>query len=164
MKRLNDGAFVTQDTAQAPPVPGENSRLDSPGPPQQQTAILENQPQSPSLNLHQIILGHHELLSHFKAFPFFFPGLDLARVERPRVQVVLLLLLLRTTTTQARRYGGPSKLWETRFQRPSHSVFAFLLHDVLSVLQHLLLPQVKEVGGIRVELQGFPPIIPLDSC
>lgn len=42
----------------------------------------------------------------------------------------------------------------------SHSVFAFLLYDVLRVLQHFLLPQVKEVGGIGVKLQGFSPIIP----
>lgn len=48
----------------------------------------------PSLNLHQIVLGHHEFLSHFKAFPFFFPGLDLPRIERPRVQMVFLLFLL----------------------------------------------------------------------
>lgn len=39
-------------------------------------------------------------------------------------------------------------------------MLAFLLHDVLGVLQHLFLPQVKEVGGIRVELQGLFPIIP----
>ncbi len=44
----------------------------------------------------------------------------------------------------------------------SHSVLAFLLHDVLGVLQHLLLPQVKEVGGISVKLQGLLPIIPAD--
>lgn len=31
-------------------------------------------------------------------------------------------------------------------------MLAFLLHDVLGVLQHLLLPQVKEVGGIGVKL------------
>lgn len=45
----------------------------------------------------------------------------------------------------------------------SHSVLAFLLHDVLGVLQHLLLPQIKKVGGIRVKLQGFPAIIPADK-
>lgn len=31
-------------------------------------------------------------------------------------------------------------------------MLAFLLHDVLGVLQHLLLPQVKEVGGVGVKL------------
>lgn len=46
---------------------------------------------------------------------------------------------------------------------PSHSVFAPLLHDVLGVLQHLLLPQVKEVGGISVKLQGLLPVIPVDN-
>lgn len=39
-------------------------------------------------------------------------------------------------------------------------MLALLLHDVLGVLQHLLLPQVKEVGGICVKLQGLFPIIP----
>ena len=38
-------------------------------------------------------------------------------------------------------------------------MLALLLHDVLGVLQHLLLPQVKEVGGISVKLQRLLPII-----
>ena len=45
----------------------------------------------------------------------------------------------------------------------SHSVLSFLLHDVLGVLQHLLLPQVKEVGGIGVKLQGLLPIVPIEN-
>lgn len=45
----------------------------------------------------------------------------------------------------------------------SHSVLAFLLHDVLGVLQHLLLPQVKEVGGVGVELKCFLVIIPTQT-
>lgn len=46
---------------------------------------------------------------------------------------------------------------------PTHSMLAFLLHDVLGVLQHLLLPQVEEVGGISVKLQGLLPILPVDD-
>lgn len=45
----------------------------------------------------------------------------------------------------------------------SHSVLAPLLHDVFGVLQHLLLPQVKEVGGIGVKLQGLLPIVPANK-
>lgn len=45
----------------------------------------------------------------------------------------------------------------------SHSVLAFLLHDVFGVLQHLLFPQVKEVGWIGVKLEGLLSIIPVDN-
>lgn len=48
-------------------------------------------------------------------------------------------------------------------ERGSHSMLAFLLHDVLSVLQHLFLPQVKEVRGIGVKLQGLFPVIPTEG-
>lgn len=47
------------------------------------------------VDLHHLILWHHKLLSHLEAFPFLLPGLDLAGIERPLVQMVLLLLLLR---------------------------------------------------------------------
>lgn len=39
----------------------------------------------------------------------------------------------------------------------------FFLPLVLSVLQHLLPPQVKEVGWVSVELQSLLPIIPTES-
>lgn len=42
----------------------------------------------------------------------------------------------------------------------SYSVLAFLLHDVFGVLQHLLLPQVKEVGWIGVKLQSLFTVLP----
>lgn len=48
---------------------------------------------------------------------------------------------------------------------PAHTYFLFppLLPLVLCVLQHLLPPQVKEVGRIGVELQTLFPIIPLQK-
>ena len=39
-------------------------------------------------------------------------------------------------------------------------LFPLLLPLVLCVLQHLLSPQVKEVGGVGVELQPLLTIIP----
>lgn len=42
----------------------------------------------------------------------------------------------------------------------SHSVLALLFHDVLGILQHLLFPQVEEVGGIRIKLEGLLSIVP----
>lgn len=48
---------------------------------------------------------------------------------------------------------------------PAHTYFLFppLLPFVLCVLQHLLPPQVKEVGRIGVELQTLFPIVPLQK-
>lgn len=51
----------------------------------------------------------------------------------------------------------------SNFGSVSHSVLALLLHDVLGVLQHLLLPQVKEVGRIRVKLQSLFTILPANN-
>lgn len=42
----------------------------------------------------------------------------------------------------------------------THLLFPSLLPLVLRVLQHLLSPQVKEVGWVGVELQALLPIIP----
>lgn len=39
-------------------------------------------------------------------------------------------------------------------------MLSLLLHDVLGVLQHLLFPEVKEVGGISVELEGLLAVVP----
>lgn len=48
---------------------------------------------------------------------------------------------------------------------PAHTYFLFppLLPLVLCVLQHLLPPQVKEVGRIGVELETLFPIVPLQK-
>lgn len=137
-----------------------------------------------SPNLHQIILWHHKLRPHLTAFPFLLPGLDLPRIERPLVQMVFLLLLLRNETEKRSQGGleinafnwsdqcGPfiSTLWPScclfsvyDHVYVTHSMLAFLLHDVLGVLQHLFLPQVKEVRGISVKLQGLLPIIPVEN-
>lgn len=43
-------------------------------------------------------------------------------------------------------------------------LFPLLLPLVLCVLQHLLSPQVKEVGGVCVELQPLLTIIPVGAA
>lgn len=39
-------------------------------------------------------------------------------------------------------------------------MFPLLLHDILGVLKHLLLPKVEEIGRIRVEFKRLFAIIP----
>lgn len=45
----------------------------------------------------------------------------------------------------------------------TYLLFPPLLPLVLRVLQHLLSPQVKEVGRVGVELQAFFPVVPADG-
>lgn len=40
-------------------------------------------------------------------------------------------------------------------------MLSLLFHDILGVLQHLLLPKIKEVRRVCVEFECFFPIVPV---
>lgn len=81
----------------------------------------------------QLFFGFHKFLTHLHFLPLFFPCFDFTWVYIPSIWIIFLFF----------------------------PVLSLLFHDILGVLQHLLLPKIKEVRRVCVEFECLFPIVPV---
>lgn len=81
----------------------------------------------------QFFFGFDKFLSHLHFLPLFLSCLDFAWVYIPSIRIIFLFF----------------------------PMLSLLFHDILGVLQHLLLPKIKEVGRVGVEFECLFSIIPV---
>lgn len=81
----------------------------------------------------QLFFGFHKFLSHLHFLPLFLTCLDFTWVYIPSIWIIFLFF----------------------------PMLSLLFHDILGVLQHLLLPKIKEVRRVCVEFECLFPIVPV---